>query len=98
MLGVFKQRIRTGDEQITPLWLTVLNSLFYVLVVVAVAAFLYYLNTFQVSKDTDRQGKLILYFPILLEGAGVTIVISIVSMVLATIFGFVGALGRLSRL
>src|SRR5205085_6776521 len=64
---------------------------------VAVAAFLYYLYTFQVSKDTDRQGKLILYFPILLEGAGVTIVISIVSMVLATIFGFVGALGRLSR-
>jgi His/Glu/Gln/Arg/opine family amino acid ABC transporter permease subunit len=36
-------------------------------------------------------------FPILLQGAGATIVISLISMVLATIFGFIGAMGRLSR-
>jgi len=33
----------------------------------------------------------------LLQGAGATIVISLISMVLATIFGFIGAMGRLSR-
>jgi His/Glu/Gln/Arg/opine family amino acid ABC transporter permease subunit len=36
--------------------------------------------------------------PFLLKGAVVTIVISILSMFFATIFGFLGALGRLSRL
>src|SRR5205085_10997491 len=33
----------------------------------------------------------------LLDGAKVTIILSILSMVLSTIFGFIGALGRLSR-
>ena len=94
---MFKQKAPIDTEPNSPVWLIVLNSLFYVLVVVAVAAFFYYLYTFQVSQNTDRQGKLLLYLPILLGGAGVTIVISIVSLVLATLFGFLGALGRLSR-
>ncbi len=92
-LRVFKQKTRTDAEPNLPLWLIVLNSLFYVLVVVAVGAFVYYLYTF-FQRDN---GKLTLYVPVLLQGAGVTIIISIVSMVLATIFGFIGALGRLSR-
>ncbi len=91
MLGLFKQKARTGDKLSTPAWLTVLNSLFYVALLLAVVAFAYYLYTFQ--RD---QGKLTLYLPVLLQGAEVTIVISLVSMVLATIFGFIGALGRLS--
>jgi len=35
--------------------------------------------------------------PVLLDGVKVTFIVSILSMVLATIFGFIGALGRLSR-
>src|SRR5205085_4902131 len=91
-LRIFKQKARTGDEPKTPVWLTVLNSLFYVAVVVAVGAFIYYLYTFQ--RD---QGKLFLYLNYLLGGAIATIVISIISIVLATIFGFIGTLGRLSH-
>lgn len=91
-LGILKPKARAGDERRTPVWLTILNSLFYVAVVVAVGAFIFYLYTFQ--RD---QGKLFLYLNYLLEGAIATIVISIISIVLATIFGFIGALGRLSR-
>jgi len=40
---------------------------------------------------------LTLYLPVLLDGARVTIIVSILSLVLATIFGFIGALGRLAR-
>jgi len=54
--------------------------------------FVYYLYTFQ----RDR-GLLTLYLPVLLDGVKVTFIVSILSMVLATIFGFIGALGRLSR-
>jgi His/Glu/Gln/Arg/opine family amino acid ABC transporter permease subunit len=86
---LFKQKT---DGQSDPTWLTLLNSLFYVAVLLAVVAFGYYLYTFQ--KD---QGKLTLYLPVLLDGARVTLIVSILSMVLATIFGFIGAVGRLSR-
>src|SRR2546426_3842447 len=87
---LFKQK--TDGQSDTPTWLTLLNSLFYVAVLLAVVAFGYYLYTFQ--RD---QGKLTLYFPVLLDGAKGTLIVSIFSMVLATIFGFIGALGRLSR-
>ncbi len=96
-LGLFKPKTPNGAEPNRPLWLTILNSLYYVLVVVAVVAFIYYLYTFQVSDDPAKQNKLLLYLPVLLQGAGVTIIISIISMILATILGFIGALGRLSR-
>jgi len=66
-----------------------LNYGFYILLVVAIGAFLYYLYNFRAF--------LLLDLPVLLEGAGLTIVLSLISMVLATIFGFIGALGRLSR-
>lgn len=70
-------------------WLAILDYLFYIVVAVLLAAFFYYIYNFR--------KEALLITPFLLEGAGVTIGISIVSMILATIFGFIGALGRLSR-
>src|SRR6266487_2036382 len=96
-LRLLKPKSRNENEPDRPLWLTLLNSLYYVLVFVAIVAFIYYLYTFQVSSDPEKQNKLFLYFPVLLVGAGVTILISLFSMALATIFGFIGSLGRLSR-
>src|SRR5260370_2604188 len=90
-LSLFKQG--TVGEPKTSVWHTISNGLFYVVVLAAMRAFLYYLYTFQRS-----QGLLTLYLPVLLDGATVTIIVSILSMVLATIFVFIGALGRLSRL
>jgi His/Glu/Gln/Arg/opine family amino acid ABC transporter permease subunit len=70
-------------------WLVVLDYVFYVLLAAALATFLYYLYSFR--------DILTLYLPFLLQAAGLTIILTLVSMVLATIFGFIGALGRLSR-
>lgn len=70
-------------------WLIIFDYLFYLLVVLAVGAFFFYLYSFRFI--------FLLYFPFFLEKAGATLVISIMSMVLATFFGFIGALGRLSR-
>lgn len=86
----FKQR--TAGEPKTSVLHTVSNGLFYVVVLVAAGAFVYYLYTFQ--RD---QGLLTLYLPLLFDGFRVTVIVSLLSMVLATIFGFIGALGRLSR-
>jgi His/Glu/Gln/Arg/opine family amino acid ABC transporter permease subunit len=86
----FKQR--AADEPKISVLHTISNGLFYVVVLVGVGAFVYYLYTFQ--RD---QGLLTRYLPVLIDGVKVTIVVSILSMVLATIFGFIGALGRLSR-
>ncbi len=86
----FKQR--TAGEQYTSVWHTVSNGLYYVVVLLAVIAFGYYMYSFQ-----RNGGLLTLYFPFLLDGARVTLIVSILSMVLATIFGFIGALGRLAR-
>ncbi len=86
----FKQR--TAGEPKTSVLHNVSNGLFYVVVLVAAGAFVYYLYTFQ--RD---QGLLTLYLPVLFDGVKVTVIVSILSMVLATIFGFIGALGRLSR-
>jgi len=69
-LRLFKQK--TGGQSDTPAWLTILNSLFYVVVLLAVVAFGYYLYTFQ-----RNQGLLTLYLPVLLDGARVTIIVSI---------------------
>ncbi len=62
---------------------------FYLLLVAAIVAFIYYLYSYHTT--------LLLDFPLLLQGAGTTIFLSISSMILATIFGFIGALGCLSR-
>jgi polar amino acid transport system permease protein len=70
-------------------WLVMLDYIFYIALALVLAGFLYYFYIFRTYA--------ILYSPFLLQAAGVTIMISLVSMVLATIFGFLGALGRLSR-
>ena len=78
-----------SEEPKSRKWLVVLDYVFYVLLAAALAAFLYYLYTFRAT--------ITLFLPFLLQAAGVTIILSVVSMVLAVIFGFIGALGRLSR-
>jgi len=66
-----------------------LDYLFYLLLVAFLAGFALYLYS---NRDI-----IIIDFPTLLQGAGATIVISLISMVLAAAFGFIGAMGRLSR-
>src|SRR6266480_4777830 len=85
----FKQK--TVDEPKATVWHIVSNVLYYVVVLVAVSIFVYYLYTFH-----GKRGLVTLYLPVLLDGTKVTLIVSILSMVLATIFGFIGALGRLS--
>lgn len=70
-------------------WLLLIDYFFYVLVVAALIGFIYYLYTF---KNT-----IALYFPFLLQAAGTTVAISVVSMLLATIFGAIGTWGRIGR-
>jgi His/Glu/Gln/Arg/opine family amino acid ABC transporter permease subunit len=70
-------------------WLVILDYVYYVAIVAALGGFAYYLYQ---NRDT-----IALYLPVLLTGAELTIFLSVSSIVLATIFGFVGALGRLSR-
>ena len=84
-----QQRIITGVEPRSRNWLPLLNALFYVVLAVAVVAlgFYFYANL----------GLVTLYLPYLLQAAALTIGISVVSMILAMTFGFIGALGRLSR-
>ncbi len=94
MSDVYKQRYSTQTQvsAVEPKsrnWLVVLDYIFYVLLAMALAALLYYLYFFRAT--------ITLFLPFLLQAAGVTIFISVVSMILAVIFGFIGALGRLSR-
>ena len=84
-----QQQSITGIEPSSRNWLPVLNALFYILLAVAVVALAFYFYA--------HLGLITLYLPFLLQAAVLTIGISVVSMVLAMIFGFIGALGRLSR-
>lgn len=70
-------------------WLVILDYVFYASIPAALVGLGVYFYHYRDSVN--------LYFPSFLNGAGVTIVISVTSMILATIFGFIGALGRLSR-
>ncbi len=71
-------------------WLVLLDYLFYILLVAFLAIFVYYFYSYRQYVAT--------YLPSFIEqGAVTTIYVSIISMILATIFGFIGALGRLSR-
>jgi len=79
----------TAVEPRTRNWLPVVNVLYYVVLAIAILGFGYYLYL--------NLGLITLYLPFLLQAAGVTVGISVVSMVLAVIFGLIGALARLSR-
>ena len=68
---------------------TALNYSFYIVLTLAILAFLYYLYSYR--------DFLLLDLPVMLEGAGLTIVLTILSMILATIFGLTGAFARRSR-
>lgn len=70
-------------------WDIALNYVFYIVVIALTGGLIYYLYQF---RDT-----ILLFFPTFLQGAGTTIFLSVTSMILATIFGFISALGRLSR-
>ena len=70
-------------------WLVILDYLFYAILAAAVLGFIYYLYTY---RDT-----IALDLPFLLQGAAVTIILSVISVVFAMILGFLGAMGRLSR-
>lgn len=69
--------------------LVLIDYLFYLLLAAVVIGFLYYLYSFR--------STITLYLPFLLQAAGTTLIISVLSMVLATIFGFISTLGRLSN-
>lgn len=83
----------TRDESKPQSWLPLLGNifdkLFYPVALLVLAAFLYYLYSFY--------DHIVILLPYLLQGTVTTIGLSLVSLVLATIFGFLGALGRLSR-
>jgi His/Glu/Gln/Arg/opine family amino acid ABC transporter permease subunit len=78
-----------GVEPKTRNWLPVINTLYYVVLALLLLGFGYYLYL--------NLTLITLYLPFLLQAAGVTIGISVVSLVLALILGLIGALARLSR-
>ena len=71
-------------------WLVTFDYLFYAMVVAGAIGFIDYLFSFH--------NMLLLYLPIFLQGTLVTLILSLVSMVFAVIFGFIGVLGRLSHI
>jgi His/Glu/Gln/Arg/opine family amino acid ABC transporter permease subunit len=79
----------TTVEPRTRNWLPVINALYYLVLAIAVIGFGYYLYS--------NLSLITLYLPFLLQAAGITVGISVVSMVLAVILGLIGALARLSR-
>ncbi len=82
----FAQQHRVGRSRG---WLVILDYVFYACIPAALVGLGFYFYHYRDSVN--------LYFPVFLGGAGLTIVISVISIILATIFGFIGALGRLSR-
>jgi len=93
---MYRQRVTkpgagVGDfaEPAPRLWEQLLNYLFYIVAALAIGGFIYYLYSFN---------KLLLIFaPIYLQGTLITLVVSLLSVVLAVILGLVGAFWRLSH-
>ena len=69
-------------------WVELFNASFYIVAALALLAFAYYLYAFRHFS--------VLYLPIFLQMTLVTLVISLISMVLAVPLGFLGAICRLS--
>jgi His/Glu/Gln/Arg/opine family amino acid ABC transporter permease subunit len=70
-------------------WLILLDIAFYLALTAFLVWLVYYFYTYR--------SIIVLDVPFMLQGAVTTIVLSLTSMIFATIFGFIGALGRLSR-
>jgi len=81
--------VQSNIERRPRSWLVILDYVFYAAIPAALVGLAYYFYHYRDSVT--------LYFPTFLAGAGLTIFLSATSMILATIFGFIGALGRLSR-
>jgi His/Glu/Gln/Arg/opine family amino acid ABC transporter permease subunit len=82
-------------------WLVIFDYLFYLLLLLLAVGFVYYIYYYLTTPlIAGMSGKfaMSLWIPIFLQKLGTTITISLISVVLATIFGFLGAMGRLSRL
>lgn len=92
--------VRRESEPKPRRWLVLVDYLFYLLLLLAVGGLAYYMYYYlSTPLIVSLSGKLSMsiWIPILLQKTGITLVISLTSMVLATVFGFIGALGRLSR-
>jgi His/Glu/Gln/Arg/opine family amino acid ABC transporter permease subunit len=70
-------------------WLILLDIAFYLVLTAFLVALFYYFYSYR--------SIIVLDVPFMLQGAVTTIVLSVTSMILATIFGFIGALGRIAR-
>src|SRR5258708_13080561 len=80
---------RSKKERKPRSWLVILDYVYYAAIVGALGGLAYYLYQY---RDT-----IALFLPTLLAGAGLTIFLSVSSIILATIFGFIAALAPLSR-
>ena len=92
--------IRPDFEPKPRRWLVIFDYLFYLLLLLAIAGLAYYMYYYlSTPLIVSLSGKLsmVIWVPILLQKTGTTLFISLTSMVLATIFGFIGVAGRLSR-
>lgn len=81
-------------------WLVILDYLFYLLLLLTIVGFAYYIYYYlSTPLIVSLTGKLamVIWVPVFLQKTGVTLVISLTSMVLATAFGFLGAMGRIAR-
>lgn len=81
--------VQSNIERRPRSWLVILDYVFYAAIPAALVGLAFYFYHYR--------DLVALYFPTFLAGAGLTIFLSITSMILATIFGFIGALGRISR-
>lgn len=91
---------RQNNEPRPRRWLVLFDYLFYLLLLAVAVGFAYYIYYYlSTPLINSLQGKLSMsiWVSILLQKTGTTILISLISMVLATLFGFTGALGRLAR-
>lgn len=82
-------------------WLVLLDYIFYIALILVVLGFAwylyYYLSTPMINSLTGKFA-MVIWFPILIQKAGLTILLALISMVFASLFGFLGAMGRLSRI
>jgi His/Glu/Gln/Arg/opine family amino acid ABC transporter permease subunit len=83
------QSAMNRSEQKPRVWFSILDKSFYVVLAVALGGFVYYLYTFR--------NTIVLDLPVWLQAAAVTVILTVISIILATVFGFIGALCRLSR-
>ena len=70
-------------------WVAILDSLYWVVIALAIAVFLYYIYSYK--------SLFLLYLPVFWSGTVLSMIISVFSIIFATIFGFIGAMARLSR-